>query len=64
MKVSTIKVKGGCQKSPFHLLFSCTLSLLGIVSQGGVKNSALPSSCFRNTVTMPGAHMESYSPSL
>lgn len=48
MKVSTIiKVKGGCQKSFFHLLI-ITLLLPGTVPQQGTQNSALHGSCVRN----------------
>lgn len=42
MKVSIIKVKGGCQKSFFHLLI-ITLLLPGTVPQQGTKRSALNS---------------------
>lgn len=48
MKVSTIKVKGGCQKSPY-------------VYCSPVNSSPLHSSYFRNTVTVPGAHRKCYS---
>lgn len=46
MKVSTIKVKGGCQKSFSHLLI--TLLLPGTVPQQGTKYSALHGSRVRS----------------